>query len=396
MDRAEKIVWNPFSKGYFDNPYPHLAECRETKPIQLGIHNAWTFFRYEDVSRILRAKDEYDVSDLPGYFKEKEDYIFGGEKSCPHLTTNHDLWPLYKNDDLLKDLRVILGSIFNKIDFRSIAEESIEVVNQHFQGSQSIDVAEYSGRYIYEILKRGFDLHEFTYEELAHYSNMLAVSQDIYVPKQVYKEINDSIERFSTKGQDSEFVQQIREQLRIRGMSDSPQSVQSLVSVSIMAAFETSIDNLTTGLIEILRKDDLIAFLNDSDERQTNMLIEEIFRVSSPLQFTIRVNKNPISKNENIIPAGSKLYLSIASANRDPFAFENPDEVMPERTPNNHLSFSAGQHFCLGANIARTELRVCLKPMISFLKGYQVDFSSLRWTKQIFMRHLKQGIVHKS
>jgi pentalenolactone synthase len=61
---------------------------------------------------------------------------------------------------------------------------------------------------------------------------------------------------------------------------------------------------------------------------------------------------------------GDLVIISEAAANRDPSVFDNPDEFNPERTPNSHIAFGHGPHYCIGQNLARTELRIVLTSLL--------------------------------
>ena len=64
------------------------------------------------------------------------------------------------------------------------------------------------------------------------------------------------------------------------------------------------------------------------------------------------------------IGAGDIVALGFGSANRDPAAFEQPDEMRLDRKPNKHLTFGAGPHLCAGAGVARMEMAVALETLI--------------------------------
>ncbi len=162
------------------------------------------------------------------------------------------------------------------------------------------------------------------------------------------------------------------------------------MAISVMATFESSKDNLTMAICEILGNRDLIDATLACNPRELDILIEELFRFTSPLQFTVRINHEPLEYGEIKIQEGSKLYLCLASANRDPVEFSDPDKVVHDRVSNNHLAFGAGMHSCLGAQIARQEMRLCLIPMIIFLKNYSLGHpDSIKFSKQIFMRTME-------
>jgi cytochrome P450 len=89
--------------------------------------------------------------------------------------------------------------------------------------------------------------------------------------------------------------------------------------------------------------------------------IEEFLRYSSPVTHILRTAKVASELRGNKIKPGDRVVIWNASANRDEGAFAEPDRFDITRTPNDHLAFGHGEHFCLGANLARMELRVILE-----------------------------------
>jgi cytochrome P450 len=75
---------------------------------------------------------------------------------------------------------------------------------------------------------------------------------------------------------------------------------------------------------------------------------------------------------------GDAVFLAILSANRDPRVFDRPDELVLDRHPNPHLAFGHGVHFCLGASLARLELRIALPRLMARLPGLRVA-GPVRW-----------------
>jgi cytochrome P450 len=82
-------------------------------------------------------------------------------------------------------------------------------------------------------------------------------------------------------------------------------------------------------------------------------LVDELMRLATPIPFAARVTTEPVELPGGILPAGARVLLVIAAANRDPAVFPRPDDVDPGRTPNPHLAFGAGPHLCLGAPLVR-------------------------------------------
>jgi cytochrome P450 len=83
--------------------------------------------------------------------------------------------------------------------------------------------------------------------------------------------------------------------------------------------------------------------------------IDEFLRYDSPVQFTARTALQDVEIGGLTLEQGHQALLMLAGANRDPEAFDRPEELVLTRTPNNHVAFSNGIHFCLGAMLARME-----------------------------------------
>lgn len=390
MDQQAKVMWDPYTPGYFENPYEHLKDCRNTAPIQKAFNNSWFFFRYKNLDEIL-SSPHFLVSNLSQYFQEKESIIFKSSNQCPYLARGTKLWPMYLDGKIHLQVRAAIGKSLRWKGFEQTLIEAVEIVNKEYGGNKRFNLVTYCESFLHLVIKEiiGIKDNELL-EKITIYSNMLAKSQDLYIPKMVYQDINSWFLWGKGLFTDSDYFKNLRIYSDENGLDYSEEDIYSITSISIMAAFETSKDNLSVALYEILKTPELIDYVIGCNKHELNLLIEELLRFNSPLQYTVRVNKQPLEYDNKYIPANSKLYLSLASANRDDEVFMNPNTLIPNRTPNEHLAFGKGAHFCLGAAIARQELRYCLKPMMQFLKNYSVaNDKPVTWSKQIFMRNIE-------
>jgi cytochrome P450 len=100
--------------------------------------------------------------------------------------------------------------------------------------------------------------------------------------------------------------------------------------------------------------------------------VEELLRFDAPFQWFTRVTTRDVDLHGGCIPAGSRVVLIWASANRDERVWDEPDRLVVTRKPHRHLTFSGGVHQCLGAPIARMEVRVLLEELLPLLAGYEI------------------------
>jgi len=99
---------------------------------------------------------------------------------------------------------------------------------------------------------------------------------------------------------------------------------------------------------------------------------EEMIRYVTPIHNMCRVAKVDAEVNGVTIPKGNQVVLMYSSANRDEAHFDRPEEFLVDRTPNNHISFGFGTHFCLGASLARLEIRVFFEELLRRTSGWKL------------------------
>ncbi|MCX6506964.1 MAG: cytochrome P450 [Actinobacteria bacterium] len=100
--------------------------------------------------------------------------------------------------------------------------------------------------------------------------------------------------------------------------------------------------------------------------------VEEMIRYVTPIHNMCRVAKVDAEVNGVTIPKGNQVVLMYSSANRDEKYFDRPEEFLIDRTPNNHIAFGFGTHFCLGASLARLEIRVFFEELLRRTSGWKL------------------------
>jgi cholest-4-en-3-one 26-monooxygenase len=102
--------------------------------------------------------------------------------------------------------------------------------------------------------------------------------------------------------------------------------------------------------------------------------VEEILRWASPILYFRRTATRDVDMRDKTIRAGDRVVLWYASANRDEEAFEDPFRFDVDRSPNDHVTFGGGgPHFCLGAGLARMELRLIFTELVTRLAPIELD-----------------------
>jgi cytochrome P450 len=107
-------------------------------------------------------------------------------------------------------------------------------------------------------------------------------------------------------------------------------------------------------------------------------VIDETLRFEPTGHATARYVTRDIEYYDTTVPAGSPILLSVASANRDPRRYENPDVYDIGRADVQHLTFGFGLHFCLGANLARLEGKVALDELLNRFPEWDIDYDNIK------------------
>ncbi|WP_326837544.1 cytochrome P450 [Amycolatopsis rhabdoformis] len=111
----------------------------------------------------------------------------------------------------------------------------------------------------------------------------------------------------------------------------------------------------------------------EDNERIVPRVVEESLRLTTPLQLFARTTTCPVDVGGEPVPAGRRVMLNLAAANRDPREFEDPEQFVPQRKRNRHVAFGAGAHVCQGQHLARAEMRIALRELLSRLPDLRVD-----------------------
>jgi cholest-4-en-3-one 26-monooxygenase len=141
----------------------------------------------------------------------------------------------------------------------------------------------------------------------------------------------------------------------VQGRPLTPDELAAYYIVLVAAGNETTRHLVSSGMIALHRTDSWGRIERDPALLPTT--VEEMFRWGSAVAAMRRTATADFDIHGRQIAAGDKVVLWFSAANRDPEVFDAPHEFRLDRTPNEHLSFGWGAHFCLGSHLARAEVR---------------------------------------
>lgn len=172
------------------------------------------------------------------------------------------------------------------------------------------------------------------------------------------------------------------------GPADDPSDDALLANcVALMFAGHETTTNLIGNAVHLLLDRPALVDRLRGDPDQWERVIEEVLRYESPVQRVSRVTTAPVEIAGVTIPAGHRLILVLAAANRDPGVFDAPERFEIDRSPNPHLAFGFGIHLCSGASLARIEARAALRALFARFEGLRRE-QAAAWKPNFGLRSL--------
>ncbi len=158
----------------------------------------------------------------------------------------------------------------------------------------------------------------------------------------------------------------------IEGEQISDENAAGMLRLLISAGHNSTTSGLGNVLLYLANN------LEDLQQLRANpsaipMAIEEILRFDTPVQAMPRRAGKTLVLNGRTIETGEKIDMFWAAANRDESVFPEPDRCILDRNPNKHLTFGHGIHLCIGAQMARLEIRIAVEELLKQTTNFWVD-----------------------
>ncbi|MCY4617983.1 MAG: cytochrome P450 [Chloroflexi bacterium] len=373
-------------------PYPHWAFLREHAPVywyeRPGIEPFWAITKYDDIQRISRD---------PKTFSNKTDIAIRADPGEINQTsstqTNHLLQmdpPEHAEYRSLVNRRFtprglsILEDRIDEISADIVDRVAAELVNDISRRGQAEFVSDVSARMpltaICELLgvprDRWEDIHVWTNETIGasdpefqkgrtRRETARAGAQALFV---YFMQLAEQKRR-----QPADDLMTTLVQAELHGEPLNAIDLLSYAFILILGGNETTRNATSGGLLALIENPDQMQLLR-SDRSLIDSAVEEILRWTSPIIHFGRLVTEDVEIAEQSIAAGEKVVMWYPSGNRDEDIFDEPDQFLVGRDPNEHIAFGGfGEHFCLGANLARLELRSIFNHVLDRLDDIQLD-----------------------
>jgi cytochrome P450 len=376
-----KLVFNPVSQDYFDNPYEIYKRMRDEAPI------------YYDEDEDFYALTRH--SDVAAAFKDYES--FSSARGCDLSMVRTGEVPqksiIFMDPPDHRHMRSLLNKAFTPRAIQSQRETVIELV-EHYLSKADPDhfdvVQDFSGPFPVEVITRMAGVPEEFRQQVRHWidtslqrdpgqidlseANMQAnIDSAVYyyglVQERRENPQDDMINRLiaaEVPGENGE----------LRKLDDI--EITGFLTLLGGAGAETVTKLVGSAVVEFARHPEQWQKLLD-DRSKIPDAVEELLRYVGPVQYNVRYSIKDVELPSGIVPANKPVFLMGAAANRDPRAFEDAEtfDIDRDRSQAQNLGLGYGIHSCLGAALARMESAIALEHLLDFMPRYEVDFHGL-------------------
>ena len=353
---------------FYNDPYPIYRELRDAAPVyHCDRWNLWVLSRYADV--LAAARDWKTFSSARGVDLDRGDFHHGPGDLLSMDPPRHD------------ELRKILRGRFTARAIQELEPTITAEVERLLEPLLERGHGDFAGEFarklpfavicsLWGLPSADQPMIEGWFERmLVREPGQIAVPDDVSVAAQEMRAyISRAIElRRRHPGQDllSEIGVAVSE-----GCMRAAE-VAGMTRILLIAGVHTT---------EVLIANALLLLANMSAQRRAlaelpsrlTPAVEELLRFEAPVQWLARATTVTVELHGVAIPAGARVVLQWGAANRDERQFADPDVVDLARSPNRHISFGQGIHFCIGAHLARLEARIALQAVFTRVLEYRV------------------------
>lgn len=172
----------------------------------------------------------------------------------------------------------------------------------------------------------------------------------------------------------------------------SDAEIKAMCTLMLFAGHETTTSTIASAVLMLARHPEQLAQLRADPAALAPGAVEEALRYDGAAKLLHRWVRRDVCVHGRSIRAGERVLVLLAAANRDPARFPDPDAVDLARTPNPHLGFGRGIHTCLGAQLARLEIRLALIALVTRLPGLRLADPDAppEWTSSLSSRALRR------
>ena len=373
-------------------PFDWYQEMRDENPVRYDEERrSWDVFRYDDVKAILDDDENFSVDPA------NADYYDESATQGPELLQNT---MLFQDSPRHDELRSVVDDAFKPNNIREIeprlnelADELLDGVLAEADGEMDI-VSSLAYPYPVVTIAEVLGIPSDQRAQFKQWSNTLVETA------RTDEEQDEIAENQQQETQEmAQYFLQLIHQRRENPQDDLLSTIATTegkdgtrmsdeealgMCVLLLVAGNVTTTNLVTNAVRCFGNHDLFDELRGDDEALMSA-IDEALRYRSPVQTMARFATDDVTMHGKTIEEGDRVQLWLGSANRDERKFEDADTFKPDRTPNQHLGFGSGTHYCLGSSLARLEAKTVLSKLLDRLESVELVETDLTPTRSTFV-----------
>lgn len=368
---SRESVWDPLSESAEQDPVATQDWLREHHPVAYSDRwgGFWALTRYEDIVR---------VTDDPATFSSRQSTV-----PASRLPGDPPSRPLSIDPPEHTAFRAALAPYFAPRKIRSlepaIREIAVELIDRALESGTVDAVSQITFELPVRVLCALLGLPREDGPQLKIWTNEMieagregdAAAQRVATDK-LLAHARRLVEQRRREGRDP--ATDITAGLiaeKVDGEYLSDDDIVGVLRLLFVAGHGTTTNSLGNAMMHLGQHQELQGMLRE-DPTMIPAVIEELLRAYSPSRALARIATRDTRIDGQDIEQGEVVALLWGAGNRDELAFDAPDEIIPGRQGPKHLAFGNGIHTCLGAPLARTELRVFLEELLSRTSLFEV------------------------
>jgi cytochrome P450 len=389
-----------------DDPYPHFAALREQDPVHWSDrHRGWIITRYDDCAAALMDYKRLSSDRVRPLLAAMPEERRAQAGPVYELMTG---WMVVSDPPEHRRLRGLAANAFNPkrvVAMEGEIQRLIDEVLDEFIASGEQDlIAGFSYPLPATVIAKLIGAREEDTSRFRDWSLALA-----HVAFGAGGE--DRSERHATAMQGLEqMIEYFGELLEYRRsnpgedmisdlLQDNPKwgrldddEIKAMCALMLFAGHETTTSTIASAVLTLIQNPDQLALLQADPDGLAGGAAEEALRYEGAIKILHRWTLSDHEIRGREIKAGDRVYIAPAAANRDPEKFEDPDRFDITRAPNPHMAFGKGIHACIGAQLARLEMRLALASLVKRLPGLRLadPGQELRWVPSLASRGLEE------
>jgi len=390
------LVYDPTDEAIRKNPFPFYESLQEHDPIHWSpAIRSWIITRYDDVRQVALSPTMSSDRLRPFYEAQRDDRreILSGVM----LYLNE--WLVFKAPPEHTRLRKMMNGVFSMPMVQSMAAQIRRTVDdlyaqvprgQPFDFMQEVAVLlpAYVILDMMGVVRADFRMIKEWSDDLRLFIGTSRAEEDKYRKArsgadQMSAYFRSLIAQRRAQPGDDVISKMLLAQDERGGLSED-----ELIAMCMLVLFgghETTTNLLGSAVVAMLAYPEQQQLLRDRPEL-IDSAVEEFLRYDGPSNSIARVVAVDHELHGKALRAGDRVFAMINAANRDPRRFERPHELDIQRSPNRHLTFGQGLHFCLGAPLARLEAKVCLGALVSGFSSMRLGPGEVHWIDALVMR----------